>query len=137
MAISEIMRSKRKTLAHLKKERRPQNVGYMYIQNINNENWVDKPIAFIVEWSEISEHDEEPDTYSVYVLSEDKAKSIFFDLVFGLRNSESWSQYVPHDPNRKVEHVSIEVLERHDDYSTNSLYTDWLDEKAKSFFLSN
>ena len=131
------MRSKRKTLAHLKKERRPQHAGIIYIQNINNENWIGKDIAFIVEWSEISEHDEEPNTYSIYCLNEDKAKSIFFDLVFGLRNSESWSQYVPHDNNRKVDNVAIEVLERHDDYSTNSLYTNWLDVKAKSFFLSN
>ena len=99
-------------------------------------NYIDVPHAFLVEWAEDSDQDKfvEPTTYSIYVLNETKAKEIVFDLMFGLRNSESWSVHVPHCDNRKVRNICIELVEIDKSLSTNSLYCEYLDEKAKDWF---
>jgi len=114
----------------------PIAVKDIYINHRDRLNYIDVPHAFVVEWSEYSEveHGIEPSTYSIYCLNEDKAKSIFFDLIFGLRNSESWSIHVPHCPNRKVKTICIELTEKDKEISTNSLYCEWLEWKAKDWF---
>ena len=60
---------------------------------------------------------------------------LFFDIIFGLRNSESWSKFVPHCDDRKVNNVSIAIMERNDKYKTNSLYCEWLEYGAREWFI--
>ena len=125
------MRRRLKKIFNIKENVTQQITEKVWISNPFEMNWNDRDISYVVEWCEDSTHEcDEPNSYTIYVLRESKAKEILFDLLFGLRNSESWSKHVPHCKNRKVTSITIEVSERDDGYSTNSLYCNFLGLKA-------